>query len=186
MPRTPDAEISIRDAYARAGVAQFYAQCGDRYRNPHERGVQTAIAAFAEHLPAGTLLDLAAGSGEVTLALLDAGRAADDISACDPYTSVAYRQRTGRDAELWSFEMLASGFPNRYSAIVCSFALHLCPESWLPSLVVAMSGATEVLLVLTPHKKPHLRPEWGMRLEEERYFTEHRVRARLYRSERAR
>ena len=34
------------------------------------------------------------------------------------------------------------------------------------------------LLVLTPHKRPHLRPEWGLRLELE--LVVDRTRARLY------
>ncbi len=177
-----DADDSVRGGYARLGVAGYYAAHGEHYRNPHEAGVRAAVAAFVERLPAGTVLDLAAGSGEVTLALRELGRDAADIVGCDPHTGAAYRERTGVVPESWSFEQLSQGLERRFAAVVCSFALHLCPSSWLPKLVIAMAGAAPVLLVITPHKRPELRDAWGFVLDEERYFVEHRVRARLYRS----
>lgn len=181
---TPDdADDSVRAGYVRLGVAGFYAAHGEHYRNPHEDGVREAVAAFVDRLPPGPLLDLAAGSGEVTLALRELGRDAAEIVGCDPHTAAAYHGRTGVMAQPWSFEQLSHGFDRRFSAIVCSFALHLCPPSWLPTLVIAMANAAPVLLVITPHKRPELRDAWGFTLADERYFVEHRVRARLYRSQ---
>lgn len=177
-------DISIRNSYAQHGVAQWYARCGADYRNPHEAGVREAITAFIERLPDGRVLDLACGSGEATIALRDGGLDAARIDGCDPYTAAAYRERTGAVAYPWCFEDLAYGLPTPYDTVVCSFALHLCPQSWLPSVVQSLAASARVLLILTPHKRPTLKPQWGFILEEERYFTAHRVRARFYRSDR--
>ena len=62
--------------------------------------------------------------------------------------------------------------------VVCSFALHLCEASWLPRVVQELSRATDDLLILTPHKRPQLKPEWGFDLVAERLHE--RVRARRY------
>lgn len=176
---------SIREAYVQHGVEAWYAHHGAGYRNPHEQGVRRAVLSWIDRLASGRVLDLACGSGEVTLALREAGLPASAIDGCDPYTGAAYLERTGQQPFPWSFEELAAGLPRTYGAVVCSFALHLCPVSWLPGLVQAIAASSRALLVLTPHKKPELRPSWGMILEEERYDPEHRVRSRLYRSERA-
>ena len=66
-------------------------------------------------------------------------------------------------------------------------ALHLCDRSLLPMVCYFLSTACEHLLVLTPHKRPHLQcPEWGFKLVEERVVGERereaRTRARLYKS----
>ncbi len=99
----------------------------------------------------------------------------------DPYTGEAYHQRTGQTAEALSFEdivVLGATEPRRYSCIVCSFAMHLVDESYLYPLLQALSNWSAALLILTPHKRPHLKPEWGWRLVREQYTD--RVRARLY------
>lgn len=175
---------SIRDGYVQHGVAAFYAQSGHSYRNPHEDGVREAVLSFIPELPPGRILDLACGSGEVTLALREGGIDPDSIDGCDPYTAQAYRERTGRDAQPSSFQDIASGIHKRYGTVICSFALHLCEPSWLPLVVQSIARASRALLVLTPHKRPSLRPEWGMSLLQERCVAEPRVRARLYLSDR--
>jgi SAM-dependent methyltransferase len=176
---------SVREAYAQFGVETWYSSHGDEYRNPHEEGVRYAVASFVRKFPPGRVLDLACGSGEVTLALRDLGVELERIDGCDPFTGAAYRERTGKEAHPWSFIELTRGLQAEYGTVVCSFALHLCPPSWLPLLVRALASSSRALLVLTPHKRPELRSSWGMVLEEERYFVEHRVRARFYRSDEA-
>jgi hypothetical protein len=52
--------------------------------------------------------------------------------------------------------------------------------SRLPRLAYQLSQVSGALLVLTPHKRPDLRPEWGWQLAGE--MVVERVRARLYRS----
>jgi SAM-dependent methyltransferase len=206
---------AIRKAYQRHGVEPYYRQFGAQYRNPHElavrRAVQAAVAAWGLDLT--RVLDLACGSGEVTLALRDdtcptpaqstggwasrasAGlandldlakqdrdRGATAVEGLDPYTGAAYQARTGQPAEALSFEAIAGGALDgrRYSLVVCSYALHLVPPSRLPRLAYQLSRIAGALLVLTPHKRPHLRPEWGWRLVGE--MVVERVRARSYQS----
>jgi hypothetical protein len=64
--------------------------------------------------------------------------------------------------------------------IVCSFALHLVEVSRLPTVAFQLAQIADTLLILTPHKRPNLKAEWGWKLDSE--LLETRVRARLYRT----
>lgn len=172
----------IRKEYEQHGVEGFYEQHGGDYRNPHEAAVRLALREGLSRwqVDLSHVLDLACGSGEVTLALLELG--CDQIDGTDPYTVEAYRARTGRQAEPLTFEQIAEGAleGRRYSLIVCSFALHLLARSRLPVVAYQLSRVAPALIVLTPHKRPRLSEAWGWRLEEE--IVVDRVRARLYRT----
>jgi SAM-dependent methyltransferase len=172
----------IRHAYQQHGVQGFYAQFGGEYRNPHEAAIRTAFQTGLARwqVDLSRVLDLACGSGEITLALQALG--CTDIAGIDPYTVEAYRARTGREAESLTFEQIADGAleGRSYRLIVCSYALHLLPISRLPRLAYQLSRTAPALIVLTPHKRPNLREAWGWRLEDE--FVEARVRVRYYRS----
>ena len=171
----------IRKEYEQHGVKRFYEQFGNAYRNPHEAAIRAVLREGLSRwqVDLSRVLDLACGSGEVTLALQELGCTA--IDGIDPYTVEAYRARTGREAEPLTFAQIAEGVleGRRYSLIVCSFALHLLAKSRLPVLAYQLNRIAPALIVLTPHKRPHLREEWGWQLEDE--FVEARVRARLYR-----
>jgi 2-polyprenyl-3-methyl-5-hydroxy-6-metoxy-1,4-benzoquinol methylase len=170
---------AIRHAYERCGAPQYYRRHGGEYRNPHEavigRALQEAMARW--RLDLAQVLDLACGSGEITLALRPV---AGTLQGMDPYTGAAYLARTGQRAEGWSFEQIAAGAleGRRYTLIVCSFALHLPERSRLPLLCRQLSRVAPALLVLTPHKRPELAPAWGWTLRDE--FVLERVRTRLY------
>ncbi|HWE63076.1 MAG TPA: class I SAM-dependent methyltransferase [Chloroflexota bacterium] len=170
----------IRAAYERLGIQDYYQRFGAAYRNPHEHAIQTALRQALLRWPCdlSAVLDLACGSGEVTLALQAAGCAS--VDGIDPYTERAYRQRTGKVAQPYTFAEIASGAlaGRRYSLIVCSFALHLVEGSRLPILAYQLSRIGQALLVLTPHKRPVLRPEWGWTLRDE--LVVERVRVRYY------
>ena len=174
-------DAAIRAAYEQYGVEGFYQRFGNTYRNPHERVVRAALKAAVARwgLPLDHVLDLACGSGEVTLALRELGSAA--IDGIDPYTHQAYAERTGQVAEQITFEQVAAGAlaGRSYSTIVCSFAMHLVALSRLPALMTQLSLIGTTLLILTPHKRPLLRPEWGWRCADELQIE--RVRARYYR-----
>ena len=177
-----DAPTSIRGNYERHGARDYYRRFGATYRNPHEPAVRRAItSAVATWQPdLSRVLDLAAGSGEATLALRGLGAA--DVGGIDPYTAEAYQRRVGKPAEVLGFEDVAAGAlaGRRYTLVVCSFALHLCEPSRLPAVAYQLSLIAPALLILTPHKRPVIRPQWGWELVGER-VTE-RVRARFYRS----
>lgn len=172
---------SIRGAYEEYGAEEYYKRFGAEYRNPHEDAVRAVIRASVERnsLALRHVLDLACGSGEATRALLELG--ATEIDGVDPYTSAAYSAAVGRPAEELSFEDVAAGAlaGRHYSLTVCSFALHLADVSRLPLLAWQLAQVSDALLVVTPHKRPDLRPEWGWRLVDE--FVLDRVRARTYR-----
>ena len=173
---------AIRNEYEQRGVENFYRESGSSYRNPHEpvlgRVLQLVVRDW--NLDLSNVLDLAAGSGEVTIALRELG--ATRIYGIDPYTHAAYESRTGLPATRETFEEIAAGAleGRRYSLIACSFAMHLVEESRLAGLAHQLSHLSPQLLILTPHKRPVLRPEWGWELQEETVV--HRIRARLYRS----
>ena len=172
----------IRKEYETHGVRGYYEQHGSEYRNPHEASVARALAAGARAWAPdlSRVLDLACGSGEVTLTLRALGAVV--IDGVDPYTGRAYQARTGQSAEPFSFEAVAAGAlaGRAYSLIVCSYALHLLQPSRLPQLAYQLSQLAPALLVLSPHKRPHLRPAWGWALSGETVVE--RVRARHYRS----
>lgn len=173
---------SVRARYERHGAAAYYREHAADYVNPHEPEIGHALGLARSKwaLDLSHVLDLACGGGEATLALRALGAAC--IDGCDPYLFDLYQRRTGTPAERFSFEEIAAGAlaGRGYSLIVCSFALHLAEPSRLAAVCYQLSLASPALLVLTPHKRPLLRPEWGWRLEGE--FVWARVRTRLYRS----
>ena len=177
------AQPSVRGAYEKYGAENYYRRFGRDYRNPHEPVVRKSLRTANETWPLDLtrVLDFAAGTGEATLALTEMGAAR--VDATDPYTYEAYESRVGRPAERLGFEDVAAGAlaGRRYSLVVCSFALHLCEASRLPAVAYQLSLLAPSLLVLTPHKRPMIRPEWGWVLEGERVVE--RVRSRWYRSQ---
>jgi SAM-dependent methyltransferase len=176
------ADEAIRNQYQQHGVRGYYQQYGATYRNPHEPHVQAATCDALVRWPLATsaVLDLACGSGEVTLALHAVG--VTDVTGVDPYTGVAYYERTGQVALPHTFEQIGDGAlaEDHYSLIVCSFALHLVELSRLPVVAYQLARIAKHLLVLTPHKRPELRAAWGWDLIGE-VANEH-VRSRCYRS----
>src|SRR5579864_2312161 len=141
-PHRSGAPAAIRHEYERNGVEGFYRDRGASYRNPHEPGVRRTLEIVTREWPVdlSCVLDLAAGSGEVTLALQGLG--AGEIAAIDPFTYEAFGRRTGRTAGRQTFEQIADGAldSHRYSLIVCSYALHLIDPSRLPQVCWRLSG----------------------------------------------
>ena len=178
----PTAEPSVRAGYEKHGAENYYRRFGRDYRNPHEPAVRASLRVATQTWPLDLthVLDLAAGSGEATLGLIELGAAR--VDATDPYTHEAYESRVGRPAERLGFADVAAGAlaGRRYSLVVCSFALHLCETSRLPAVAYQMSLIAPHLLVLTPHKRPEIRPVWGWLPSGERVVE--RVRTRWYRS----
>ncbi|GAA95106.1 uncharacterized protein L969DRAFT_25305 [Mixia osmundae IAM 14324] len=127
---------SMREIYETIGPEEYYRQSGGKYKNTahHTEGIRKVISAFMDRYYSQvasqakhsiSILDLAAGSGEVTLALKDwqktrfsgSGvamfqhypRAKLSIAATDPYTTKAYEARTGMKCMEHSFMEIASG-----------------------------------------------------------------------------
>lgn len=151
------------------------------YANPHEPIVRRLVESWIDrHLPPqeNRILDLACGSGEVTA--IFRGRGFENVTGVDPFTGPAFHARTGLEALPHDFVAISRGVLDtfRFDAIFCSFALHLADPGLLPQVCQRLSAIAPVLVILTPHKRPEIKPAWGWRLMEE--FLDSRVRLRHY------
>lgn len=172
---------SIRSKYKQFGVKDFYAFHGGDYKNPHEPAIRESIDFIYNNwdLNFSKVLDLASGKGEVTKALEANG--VTDIEASDGYLATEYTKSTGRKCYAMTFDDIIKGSlrGKNYSLVICSYALHLLEESKLPMFLLQLPQITDNLLILSPHKKPYIKENWGWELEKEieidrvrsRYFT---------------
>lgn len=133
-------------------------------------------------------LDLACGSGEATLALrIWQNRFHPELKisehACDPFTQLAFQERVGLEAKHWGFEDIARGVLGdrvQFDLVICSFALHLLDSSRMYSTMTALAQAARVLVVVSPHKKPEMKPEWGWQLVQQTLIE--RIHVRIFKS----
>lgn len=157
-------EKKIRPLYDQYGADGYYQAFSDVYENPHFPQIR-ALLQRNLHLieTSGGILDFSAGGGEVSRVLLEAGL--EGMTGCDPYTHELFHRNTGLPCLSLSFkDVIRSGLPGNYSAIISSFALHLCPEKELFPLVWKLFEAAPLLVVLTPHKRPELEKLTGVAL----------------------
>lgn len=174
----------IRDKYQDQGVQNYYLQHGSDYENPHFEQVRQLLLQNEQNIDYKKVLDLSCGSGEVSMVLEELGYA--ETEASDPFTQQAYRMRMGKSCHSWSFEDIVKGaLIDQYSSVICSFALHLCPNELLFPLVYQLFQHTELLAIITPHKRPELEKLEGVRLVFEDFtLTEKgkKVRLKAYQS----
>lgn len=155
----------IRLLYEEYGAEDYYRKFGGDYENPHFPEIETLLR---EHWPQlkvqGTVLDLAAGGGEVSRVLMALDHS--DLEGCDPYTGALYEKQTGKSCLPLSFkDIVKAGLPRDYDLAICSFALHLCPEKDLFTLCWQIFQRCPRLVVITPHKRPALEQLPNVRLE---------------------
>lgn len=167
---------AIRNKYAELGVDEYYKQHGNDYVNPHLKELTSAVRIIKDFwkLNLGTTLDLCSGSGEMTTILgCDEG--------CDPYTFESYTNNTGKPCMQYSFDDIMHGkLDKKYNTIVCSYALHLADTSKLPQIIYQLSRICNNFLLISPNKKPDIRKEWGMVLDNQAYI--HGIRIKLYKT----
>jgi trans-aconitate methyltransferase len=141
--------------YDTYGPDGYYQQFAADYDNPHLPEIKALLEKNLYRLDTTAVLDLAAGTGEVTQVLLEHG--ITDVQGIDPYTYIIYTEKTGRPCTTESFmDILKDGLDRPYSLIVCSFAMHLCPLKDLFSLTWQLFQSAPVLVIITPHKRPEL------------------------------
>lgn len=147
---------SIRPLYEQHGPEAYYRDHAEGYENPHFPQIKALLEQNLHRLDcSGGVLDFAAGGGEVTRVLQTAG--ITDLAGCDPYTQALYTRQTGLHCLPYDFKtVVLQGLPKRYSLIVSSFALHLCPPKDLFLLTWNLLEAAPLLVVITPHKRPEL------------------------------
>ncbi len=153
----------IRLLYEEHGAEAYYQSLGDTYENPHFPEIASLVRRNLHRIDTSSILDFAAGGGEVTKVLLDAG--VQNITGADPFTGTLFEKNTGLICEPWSFaDVVRVGLPATYSAVISSFALHLCPASSLFPLCWNLLDASPLLVMITPHKRPELELLAGIRL----------------------
>lgn len=154
---------AIRNLYSEKGVDQYYAQEGGTYANPHFPQIEALLTQNQSNIDYSNVLDFCCGSGEVSQVLIKLGYPLPQAS--DPYTQEAYRQNVGKECWDFSFEDIIRGkLEGQFSSIICSFAMHLCPQKQLYPLVYQLFQHTAQLIIITPHKRPELEKLTGVRL----------------------
>lgn len=172
----------IRSKYKEYGVKNFYQWHSDQYKNPHEPIIRKSLDYINKkwNVDFSKTLDMACGKGEVTKKLVELGY--NNIDATDAYTCKFYTSETGKKCNPISFEDIISGEldDKHYTTIVCSFALHLLDLSKLPTLLYKLTQICDKLLIISPHKRPQIKEEWGWELENEVIID--RVSSKLYKN----
>src|SRR5574344_951350 len=171
---------SIRSKYQKYGVKNFYQFNFDQYKNPHEPIIKKSIKYLNDNwnIDLNKTLDLACGTGIITNCLIKLGY--NNIDACDAYSCEYYQKETNRKCKNISFDDIINGELDnkKYDTIICCFALHLLEESKLPIFLYKLTQISNQLLIISPHKRPIIKNEWGWSLQNEIVID--KVRTRLY------
>jgi hypothetical protein len=145
----------IREKYETFGAEDYYKNHATDYQNPHFKEIKALLIQNYLRFDCSNVLDLSAGGGEVSRILLDLNLG--EIEGCDPFTFDLFEKNIQKPCLTHSFMDIVKGVElKKYSAIVCSFAMHLCPDKDLFSLVWNLFQAAPTLLIITPHKRPEL------------------------------
>ena len=168
--------MKIRNEYEKQGIDGFYKNHGHDYENPHESIIKDLISIAKEkNYINGRVMDLCCGSGEISSILLKE----HEVIGIDPYTTIAYFNRIGKNPLCFDFKDITQGKLNeKVDTIICSFALHLCPKSLLSTLLWNLSTMAKTLIVLSPNKKPNCDNISGWFLVDE--VTLDRVHMKIY------
>lgn len=170
--------VGFRQKYA-SSVESFYLKHGHEYRNDHEIQVKELTRWACDILNPKHVLDLACGSGEVSLVIQSIG---SYVKGVDPYCYEAFKNRTRQDALRLTFDQVIAGqlSAERFDAIFCSFALHLLPIWKLRNLLFKLKEYSGTLVVITPIKRPEINKDMGWMLQHQCEFE--RVKCRIYKN----
>lgn len=157
-------EKAIRNQYSKLGVDDYYRKHGAEYVNPHFPYIQKLLLQNQERIDYERVFDFCCGGGEVTSVLQALGFSG--MTGSDPYTQKAFLKNTGLKAMDFSFDDIIRGkLSGSWSSIICSFAMHLCPEGQLFPLVYQLFQHSPQLIIITPHKRPQLERLDGVQLD---------------------
>jgi hypothetical protein len=169
---------AIRTEYAEKGVEEYYKTHADVYENPHFPYIKSLLIQNQHRIDYTRVLDFSSGGGEVTIVLSELTLSNEGINhqkkdnrflGCDPFTFKLYEKNTGYRCLPLSFEDIVKGRMTPsvqipFSAIICSFGMHLCPEKLLYSLVYQLFMYSKNIIIITPHKRPQLEKLSGVEL----------------------
>lgn len=149
---------AIRTEYEELGVEDFYKKKGKEYINPHLKDIEQSIKTIVDSgtVDLSNVLDLASGTGEVTNILNNLGYY--KIEATDPYMWKEYEDNTGYKCMKFSFSDIQKGElkNKKYSAVICSYALHLADKSILHDLFWELSMISDFLIIISPNRRPEV------------------------------
>ena len=153
--------MSIRQAYEKDGVAGFYQKSADEYQNPHFDQIIDLLVKNEHRINYQKVLDFGAGGGEVTQVLQTLGY--EGQIGVDPYTHSLFEKQTKLPCLPFSFEETIKGKLSQslalntpFTAIISSFAMHLCDEKQLYPLAFELFNLSPNIIIITPHKRPVL------------------------------
>jgi hypothetical protein len=156
--------LGFRDKY-KNGISEYYSTHSELYSNPHSESIKECVKIILDkiNLNKDPILDLSAGSGEVTTTLKN--YKINNIIGSDPYTHQLYHKNTGQKVYTWSFDdIINCCITDTYSAIICSYAMHLCDKSKLKLLCMELATKSPYLCIITPHKQPIINKDYNWNL----------------------
>jgi len=148
--------MAIRLMYEKYGVDTYYKNHSKEYENPHKKEIIDIIKNI-EIKHTDKILDLSCGDGLITETLLELGY--NNIKGCDPYMCDIYKKKTKKECYNYDFiDIINNKMTEQFDIVICSFALHLCDEKNLFSLINQLKYFNNIkkLYIITPHKKPNL------------------------------
>jgi len=168
---------SIRNQYSEMGAAHigidaYYATKKQDYKNPHLSNIEHCLQEIIDKINIGSFLDLGCGNGEVSTFLSKVGF--EDFRACDPHFDEIYKNNTGHECDKLSFQDISkNGLDMKFDTIICSYALHLCPASYMNNLLYNLSISCKHLIVISPSKYPIVPNDYFEMIEYFRYKGTH-------------
>ncbi len=155
---------AIRKSYEQYGVENFYRNHAENYENPHFPQVRELLLRHENNIDYSQCLDLACGGGEVSLVLREMGY--DNFEGADPFTYKLYKKKLRQNCYHWSFEDIIRGkVDKKYTAIICSFGMHLCPPKQLYPLATTLLRMAPQMIIITPHKRPDFQQYANIKLD---------------------
>jgi len=146
-------EHGIRDEYTKIGIKKYYTDNKETYINPHEDNIKLVLNWCLKKINITNFIDLSCGNGEITKYLSKNGII--DAIGTDPYFNNIYTKKTGNECLKLSFEDIAiHGLNLHKQTIICSYALHLCTNSYFNQLMYNLSLNCKYFILISPSKYP--------------------------------
>jgi len=141
----------ITNQYRTIGVDKYYQDHAIDYDNPHKAQVIECLKKLYS-AKCEKVLDLACGDGLVTKWIKAHFEA--DIIGCDKFMADRYKKETGRDCKEFTFQDIANNKSNLdkdFNVVICSYAIDLVPQSYMPNLLWQLAQMSERLLIIRPN-----------------------------------